>query len=120
MSDTKPKASVLDDINNDEFVPKQFVSSAKNKEAKIKNIVIDVNAKNIQAPQIADASSSSDNSIFHTSVSKKLIIYTLLNFINQYTNQSGNLLIHFIDNGWQRGQVRQVGEEVIFDKTESL
>ncbi|OXU21000.1 hypothetical protein TSAR_005659 [Trichomalopsis sarcophagae] len=67
MNDTKIKSSILEDINNDEFVPKQFVSTAKNKESKMKNIVIDMVDNTILVPQIANASEIS-NSIFHTSI----------------------------------------------------
>jgi hypothetical protein len=66
-NDLKIKSSVFDELNNDEFIPKQFISSAKNKESKIKNIIIDMNADVIHIPPITNTCNFS-NSIFHTSI----------------------------------------------------
>ncbi|KAJ8679427.1 hypothetical protein QAD02_015214 [Eretmocerus hayati] len=67
ITESRIKASVIDDINNDEFVPRQFVSSAKDKESKSKNIVIDISGDTIHVPQLGNTPDATD-SIFHTSI----------------------------------------------------
>ncbi|XP_076223655.1 uncharacterized protein LOC116424162 [Nomia melanderi] len=59
------KEGVLDEINSEDFTPKQFSSSTK--ERKFKNIVIDIAADTIQVPTVADVPSGSE-SIFHSSI----------------------------------------------------
>ena len=59
------KEGILDEINSEGFMPKQFSSSIKEK--KFKNIVIDITADTIQVPTVADVPSGSE-SIFHSSI----------------------------------------------------
>ncbi|KYN01437.1 hypothetical protein ALC62_07787 [Cyphomyrmex costatus] len=60
------KDSVLEEINADGFIPKQFTSSAT-KESKFKNIVIDISSDTIQLPLVSNVVSGPE-SIFHTSI----------------------------------------------------
>lgn len=72
------KESILEEINADSFTPKQFTSSAQNKDKKInKNILIDITAENIQMPPILNPPSIQD-SIFHSSVSFIMTKITLI------------------------------------------
>ncbi|XP_076231341.1 uncharacterized protein LOC143177348 [Calliopsis andreniformis] len=59
------KEGVLEEINSEGFVPKQFSSNTKEK--KFKNIVIDITADTIQVPTVADTPSGTE-SIFHSSI----------------------------------------------------
>ncbi|KAK0180164.1 hypothetical protein PV327_005833 [Microctonus hyperodae] len=62
------KESILEEINADSFTPKQFTSSAHNKDKKSnKNILIDITAENIQMPPIINPPNIQD-SIFHSSI----------------------------------------------------
>ncbi|XP_033227023.1 probable splicing factor, arginine/serine-rich 7 [Belonocnema kinseyi] len=61
------KESVLEEINSEGFAPKQFTSTAQNKESsKSKPIVIDITADTIHVPPITTIVQS--DSIFHTSI----------------------------------------------------
>lgn len=62
------KESILEEINSEGFAPKQFTSSATNKEVKSKNIVIDITSDTIVIPPITPIVLS--DSIFHQSVIK--------------------------------------------------
>ncbi|XP_014611167.1 PREDICTED: luc7-like protein 3 [Polistes canadensis] len=62
------KESVLEEINSEGFMPKQFTSSSSHtKESKFKNIVIDISADTIQIPTVTDISTIPE-SIFHPSI----------------------------------------------------
>lgn len=71
------RGAVIDEINSEGFVPKQFSSSSK-----LNNIVIDINADTIQVPKPNIAPAVSD-SIFHSSVRTNLITkYWVVSKIN--------------------------------------
>ncbi|XP_046413245.1 DNA topoisomerase 1-like isoform X1 [Neodiprion fabricii] len=61
------KEAILDEINSDKFVPKQFSSSVQSRQTKSSNIVIDITADTIKLPTIVMLTDSSNN-IFHTSI----------------------------------------------------
>lgn len=61
------KEAILDEINSERFVPKQFTSSAQSKQSKPSNIVIDITADTIRIPAVITIPDTSD-SIFHTSI----------------------------------------------------
>ena len=81
----KIKSSFVEEINTDEFVPKQFVSSSKIKELRMKNIVININAGTIHIPQIGQILDTS-NSIFHSSVCNKTLLLNvkMCSSMNEY------------------------------------
>ncbi|XP_051154070.1 probable splicing factor, arginine/serine-rich 7 [Leptopilina boulardi] len=60
------KESILEEINSEGFAPKQFSSSAQNKEIKSKNIVIDITSDTIVIPPVQPIIQS--DSIFHQSI----------------------------------------------------
>ncbi|XP_020710245.1 serine/Arginine-related protein 53-like [Athalia rosae] len=62
------KEAILDEINSERFVPKQFTSSAHSKQSKPANIVIDITANTIKVPAATVNSGDSLDGIFHTSV----------------------------------------------------
>ncbi|XP_066589191.1 luc7-like protein 3 [Prorops nasuta] len=61
------KDCIIDEINAEGFIPKQFSSSSQSKDSKLKNIVIDITADTIHIPTVPCKTNHPD-SIFHSSI----------------------------------------------------
>lgn len=67
----KMNSSILDEINNDSFTPKQFSSSSKPNKKILDNIVIDLKSQTIKVP---DVEITEPDSIFHPNVRNVLSV----------------------------------------------